>query len=376
MKNLIILILVLCCLPAAFGQATKSLDLKFPRYTLVVPLQPMSYGKDNNLVPIVAAGKDTKMSATDFGIIYRLDGKSPSAISILDILDAENNSTIKSVSLDEYFGKENGSWKFDGDASNSNKTKVTSVFTFPYKGSDYRFIRTVEVKKEAALPMGKSIVVSFSIRSESSIKLKAVFRGEVLGTISGENGLYSLISNDSLIAGNPTMLLRTTPNLPVKIENDGKSFTISSSEMAISPKTQADMMSLSFTGTSVGFSDHTAKQVENLSAYFLQKKTAPDMKSVTVANKTSVLPGDTITYSIYNYNIGTAPAADISINNPISNGASYVNGSASGEGTDISYTRDNSAAGKAGSVTSITWKFKTVISPGEERIVKFKAVAR
>ena len=100
------------------------------------------------------------------------------------------------------------------------------------------------------------------------------------------------------------------------------------------------------------------------------------MISVTTVNTTSAKPGDTLTYTIYSHNIGTAGAADIVINNPVPSGSSFVEGSATGQGTAITVSRGPASGQKQGKASAITWKYKSAFQPGDSRSVSFKVIAQ
>jgi uncharacterized repeat protein (TIGR01451 family) len=170
--------------------------------------------------------------------------------------------------------------------------------------------------------------------------------------------------------------LHITPSVKLEQAEKNSSFTLSNSSISANPKASTVLFSFTITGTSVEFAEHTTKQIENIASYLTSKKAAPNMVSITTVNKTSVSPGDTLIYTIYSHNIGTAPAADIVINNPMPEGSTYIEGTAAGTGTTVSVSREPSNGTQAGRAKSISWNYNNPFLPGEERSVSFQVIAR
>ncbi|MEI7906154.1 MAG: hypothetical protein WCI84_02225, partial [Bacteroidota bacterium] len=97
---------------------------------------------------------------------------------------------------------------------------------------------------------------------------------------------------------------------------------------------------------------------------------------VTVSNKATAAPTDTVMYQIICTNIGNGSVSDIVITNPVTAGSRYLEGSAVGEDSQISFDRTPSAAPALGDVKSIKWKLSKTIEVGEEKIVSFKVIVQ
>ena len=82
---------------------------------------------------------------------------------------------------------------------------------------------------------------------------------------------------------------------------------------------------------------------------------APNVVLTKSADKTAVVPGDTITYTLTYQNTGTADAQNVVITDTIPVGSTYIVGSATGggsiNGTQISWTLPSLATGIGGSVS-------------------------
>jgi len=109
------------------------------------------------------------------------------------------------------------------------------------------------------------------------------------------------------------------------------------------------------------------------------------------AAKANVGPGDTVIFTTYYINNGEEPASDIVINNPMPEQMSYIGGSASGEGTEITFsidkgetfdtpdnlikTLDDGSRVKAepSEYTNIRWTVKSDLQPEGKGTVSFRA---
>lgn len=97
---------------------------------------------------------------------------------------------------------------------------------------------------------------------------------------------------------------------------------------------------------------------------------------VTISNKTTAEPADTVTYHVICTNIGKGSVSDIIVTNPISAGTIYLEGSASGDDTQITFDRNPAVAPQVGEVKMIKWKLSKSLNIGEEKIVTFKVVVQ
>jgi uncharacterized repeat protein (TIGR01451 family) len=106
-----------------------------------------------------------------------------------------------------------------------------------------------------------------------------------------------------------------------------------------------------------------------------------------------VLPGVEVIYTIKYTNVGKSPAEDVVVNDPVPEHMTYVDGSATGEGTAISYSVDGgkhwsamietleinngngtTRSATARDVTDIRWVVKGKLAPNANGEVSFRAV--
>lgn len=105
----------------------------------------------------------------------------------------------------------------------------------------------------------------------------------------------------------------------------------------------------------------------------------------------SVIPGDVVVYSITYTNISEAPVEDVVISNPVPNNTVYIDGSAGGENTTITFSVDGAntfaaaddlrvtqadgaeRAAVAEDYTAIRWAVNGEVEPGARGIASFRA---
>lgn len=105
---------------------------------------------------------------------------------------------------------------------------------------------------------------------------------------------------------------------------------------------------------------------------------------------TRVVPGSEVIYTITAENGGREPAGNIVVTNPVPAQTTYVDGSAAGSGTDITFSADGGQTyGKPGALvvqdapgesrqataedyTHVRWRFRFELGPGEKAPVWYR----
>ena len=107
----------------------------------------------------------------------------------------------------------------------------------------------------------------------------------------------------------------------------------------------------------------------------------------------SVVPGESVVYTITFHNISDEPAANVVITNPISEDLTYVDGSAFGPGTVIQFSTDGgqnfadadeltvvedgvSRPAGPGDFTHIRWVMQNELAVGAQGTARFTAVLK
>ena len=113
-------------------------------------------------------------------------------------------------------------------------------------------------------------------------------------------------------------------------------------------------------------------------------------KSKKLVPAGKVVPGVEVIWTVTANNVCKQPSEKVTINNPIPAHMSYVANSATGPGSDISYSLDGKAFGAEGQLTvsengvtrkaradeykHIRWEFKNSLPPGASAFARFRAV--
>ncbi len=117
---------------------------------------------------------------------------------------------------------------------------------------------------------------------------------------------------------------------------------------------------------------------------------ATGQKSVHLIPPAKVVPGNHVIYTITAHNLCQKPVDKVVVNNPVPEHLSYVADSASGPGTEISYSVDGRIFAKPGAlmikdadgsvrpprdeeIRSIRWMFTGALAPGQSSTVRFRA---
>ncbi len=120
---------------------------------------------------------------------------------------------------------------------------------------------------------------------------------------------------------------------------------------------------------------------------------AQGKKTTRLVAPDKVIPGSQVIYIITAKNVCDKPASNVVVNNPMPEHMSYVANSASGTGTDITYSLDNKTFARLDALTvknpdgsnrvphaeeimGIRWVFTTPINAGQTGAVRFRATVK
>lgn len=295
-----------------------------------------------------------------FGIFFQgMKGTTP----VIELIGA-NSKPLKSITVNDLLGK-----------TSSNGVKLLSS---KYSPSGNRS----EDEYEVSTSQGKMVLVLNSTatgsKSERSnlarlfvkISVKG-FKGTVAGAVISlpVQGNIETSANGAVISGlkSGNALSIIVAPIPAKISNDKKSFSFT-----VKPIIGNDEIVLALL---------TVQGEENKAAALNAVVTssagsANDVSIVTSASKIAAQPADTVEYEIICLNTGKGPVSDITISNPIPGGTRYLEGSAAGEGTQITFERTPAVAPKIGEVSSVQWKLTKALNTGEEKIVRYKIIVQ
>jgi uncharacterized repeat protein (TIGR01451 family) len=364
--------------PVLMAQPQKGIDLKFPQYKVTLPAT-LEGNADRDMIPFIDGKLDRlpkKSEQSRFGIFYKQFSNALATTPVLEIIDGGNDQVIKSVTLDEYYGKETASWKRIPAELKSSPTSIVTAYAVRQGSYDLKVVRSITVADAKELPTGKSLKLNFSVQSKTPLTLKVRFLGSAVGSMSLAGTTLAIISNDTLPGLTPALVLRADPTASIKIGDAPQQFSVLTGPVELKANQLSPVLNLTIAGTSTGFKAHIKEQVGALQEFFNNGTVAPNLVATIVPNKMSGSPGDTIIYTIYYHNIGTAPAVDVKLSNPVPAGARYIEGSATGVGSDFSFKRFPSTPPNVSEISEITWSLKNNIPPGQERSASYKVILK
>ena len=367
---------------SAIALAQKVVELQYPTYSVIVFSQLRSEDEMKDAPFLTARQRTVKgKELRPFGILLREKGKSSDMQTVLEIIDAEKNVSIKKVSLAEYFGKETASWQTIGAESKTSPQKIVSVFRIQSGVYNFKLIRELAITEDRNLPLGKKINMAFSMESKNPLKLRVKFYGLAEGTWKSLGNSLLISDLDTVSRIHSTLVFHPLQESTIDVarpskKGDAPRFIVTTKVTSLPTNTPTIVFTIEVAGTSILFDGYIVRQAENIQTYFNTHIGKPAIVTVTQASKASSHPGDTLLFLLYSHNIGTAPAIENTLNNIIPAGTLYLEGTAEGKGSDITYTRRQAAPPQMNPVTNITWKYQDPIYSGEERIASFKVVVQ
>ncbi|NUN70603.1 MAG: DUF11 domain-containing protein [Bacteroidetes bacterium] len=261
----------------------------------------------------------------------------------------------------------------------NNGTTTTATYSADRIG--VTMILTAELVSDAGLPKGNAVRYSLAARSNTSRTLSGEMLLHADGFVQkiGSNG----VSASRVEKGKPAFpyilsigregTVIAAEKGDAKMPGRGVRFTGTAAAVGTELVT---LLSFHTMLTTVASTEKALAQGTNVEQFLSAKRTKTEMALLNTASKANPFPGDTITYYITYHNIGTSPAEDLTISNPIPANTTYVEKSAQGDDTEISLERKKVNLPQIGAVTSINWKVKKRINPGEEGTVSLRAVIK
>lgn len=351
MKTLTLIICAFASLHVVSAQnAPVRISMSAAGQTVLVQPNPLADAKDGAFI----AGR------TASGELYGFTVKGvPAATPVLEFLD-KGGKTLKAMTVADLFGgKATAGVRPAPLAVTGTKNRSVAVYdvTTP-QGKSRVEIHSTMTDGAAAGKLIVKVGVSGALASAASLRLTLPYTGQVdakqkgfvMSTTDGRAGLSGTVlsSVEKISVANRRL------SLTVKVEGTGemKNAFLASFDAAPS-RTEADALVRKF-------------EAENTN----------DIVIVNTADRETAQPSDTVTYRIHCINIGKGPVADVVVNNAISSGTRYLEGSAAGADAQITLDRQPAAAPQVGAVTSVSWKLSGSIQPGEERTVEFKVIVQ
>lgn len=369
-----ILLASLISAAALFAQAPKAFEWKLPHYTLQVPVSLQGYA-DAEFAPLVIGKLDQLPKNSEksrFGVLYRADARDMTGMVVLEIRDAGTNKLIKEVTLEEYYGKESALWSRIPRESKATPTLNRTVFQVNADGQTFLLIREIALKPNTKAPLGQQLTISFLLKSATPMSIKMVFTGKAMGQLTGSAKAVTIASVDTTLKFNPALVLSAMPSATMTVSGD--QFKVQGDAVNVKANAETVVMGLVVHATTVNSNIHIGNQAAELRNAFSTGKNSPKIVSVITPDRYTVQVGDTVGYAIQYHNIGTEPAINVKVSNPLPGGTQLLERSMQNDGAAATLVRTTPPPPGKSEVKEIQWNFRNPIPPGEERIVRYRVI--
>lgn len=355
-KLLLVIIAVLTGLSVNEAQQRKaSIAISFPQHSLEFFAKPANASV--SVLPLIQAKTN---SGDVFGINFQgVPGTAP-FIELIDV----NGKIVTTMTVNDFLGKSTG--------------KGIRLISSTIAGSGNKSENIYEI---ASSQQKYSLVVSSLTTSDRSTKeipaklLMRIVAKNIPATISSAriilpvDGIAETNANGIIITGKKStqpIYMSIFPKAG-RLNLEKKSVSIGTTLLKTSNESLLFFLSFDCVNT---------KEEASAALQAIDQSKANNISIVTVSNKTTAEPADTVTYQVICTNIGKGDVSDIIVTNPISAGTRYLDGSAVGEDTQISFDRSSAVAPQVGEVKTIKWKLSKSLNIGEEKIVTFKVIVQ
>ena len=375
------------------GSAIADIAWEFDNYTFQVYHKPQAPQVEGKMMPFITASleKSPEGETTDeFGIVF--NPKEGDTFWVYEIYDVEADKLVKQITLNEMLGltKDQGCELISNEQFDE-KTLITRYKVNP-EGYDLTLTRIIKLITDSNVPGGSRLVMTFEIMNRLSRTLKLRFterhQSDDYAFSESANALYTA-NKRAGHDGWPILVQAYTPE-PKVLSADGvpeeKNLTLSTVtwgpvlvQKATLRHPNVEIGRIALAVTNLQDVSFAIEQAKNIANYLATGNPQPLLSVVVEVDKQEAYPGDILTYQLICFNIGTGKAVDGSILDPIPNSIEYLPSSASGEGTEISYSVDGGntyQADPAGDVTHIRWDVVTPINVGKFVKASFQAKVR
>lgn len=378
MRTLTVLILSAVVVAAAVSQEAQ--ELVYPGYRLQLT-GGLKGTRDADLTPLVSGAMDKlpkNQEKSRFGLLYREEGAKKVAATVLEVSDAATGKVLREIGIEEWFGKGPLTWQRVPERLAVSPGKFVAVFRPGPSG--LTITRTIEKVADAAYPGGSYLRMTIEAQSPSVVTVRASVKAKVEGVALVDGGALTIVAAEVAAAFNPAIVTSwgagSAIALGASVSGKAQDITITGKTVEVAANQPTAVMTAIVAGTSVTASEHVQPQANELLSFINGSTAKPQLVLLQKASTEKASPSDTVSYMMAYHNIGTAPASEVRIANPIPDGTVYLTGSAAGDRCDIQEERATAQPPAVGAVTKLTWKFKGTIAPGEGRSASFKVTVK
>lgn len=370
MRSLFILfILVLSASPLT---AQTNMSFTFPGYRLAVA-GPIVGSASGGLVAGKLDSLPRDRKAARFGVLFGAAGA-----TVLELQDAASGKTLATVTVEQWSGAESSSWKRIPSLSSATAERVVEAFAIQQGKTSATIVRTVERIAAPHLPMGVGFRWTVGVANASTPSVRIIFRGILDGTTRHQGQLVTVASAEKQVPVNASMILIWTSGSSIRVDQNAKprTLTVQSGPISSSATEPVTALDVTIAGTTSPVEEHQSAQASALLGVLQGQTARPLLVARTLVDRPKASPGDTVAYELTYYNVGTAPATEVELSNPVPGGTRLLEGSSSGPDSEITEEREQVAPPAVGRIQSVNWKFNGAISPGTSRRASFKVIVQ
>lgn len=370
MRSLMILIILVLSATALPAQSDISLVMPGYRVSIAGPL--LAGGGGLVVARLDSLPKDRQ--GARFGALLPPSDQSP----VLEIQDGVSGDVLATVSVAQWKGRESAAWKRIPSRSTSSDVRVEEAFQVQQGKLSATIVRTMERVSAPHLPLGVGLRTTIGVANASVPSVRIALRGVLEGSAVLNGQMLTIASVEKQVPLNAMVMLLWSEVASVRLEGAARTRSIvaRSSSLAASGDEVVPALVVTVLGTTSPVGEHQTAQVAALIDHEKGQPVRPLLVARTVVDRPKASPGDTVRYLFTYYNVGTSPAAEVELSNPVPEGTSYVDASSTGLNSEIALDRETVEPPAVGRVLQLTWKFRGAIAPGESRWASFKVVVQ
>ncbi|MHB1050009.1 MAG: hypothetical protein ACYC09_08025 [Bacteroidota bacterium] len=319
-----------------------------------VTYHPVAVTADAKELPFIVSKKQN-------GEVYGLSFKGfPLTAPFIELFD-NTGKIIRTLTVSDLFS-----------GKSSNTVKLLSLQS---SGSSNRMVSMYEVtigKENAMLTLSSTATSLIDGTPPAQLLVKIAIKNYTANIASARITIPAVGTVDAREKGFILSGVRAGPAMFGSVSTPVERITAANKKMTITTKPESigdEKVLLFMTINAAGSKTEADADLRERSV-----NTPNDIVIVNTSDKESAQPADTVTYRIYCINVGKGPVSDVVITNPIATGTRYLEGSAGGSDTQITFERTEAPLPQTGVVKEISWKFSTPIEVGAEKHVEFKVV--
>jgi uncharacterized repeat protein (TIGR01451 family) len=357
MKRLasVLILLVMVAGSALAQRPGVDVGLKFPQFSLLFHPQPAT--ADAATLPLVEGSMSKGKER--FGIMLR---SAAAGSPVIEILDA-GGSVLKGLSVNDLLGKSTSGVKLVSSHMTASNRRAENIYNVTTPQGAIQLVMKVLATGDSTSPAQQRMIMTFAVRGSSAQSLALRLNLPVQGTVETRtNGFV-------VAAKNGAGALSAAVYPKGEIVADKGTVAVTGGAVGVTAEESA-LLWIVFEGSTAATAPAAKLQASGALDLASKRPDNPNLLIISSTDRTSIRPSDTVALTLICVNVGTKGASGVTLKNPVPPGTAFMDGSATGEGTEVLYDRE------AGTVRNVKWKMTGELKPGDEQVVSFKAVVQ